>query len=214
MTQAVIAEWRQSLTALLAKFEAFRSRTPYFWGKGFALFAAVSFACYWLALLTIYRKLLQGDEALEHILMSLPVSLIGAVFDTFSLFVTLHAVRRALATPSTLAFLLYLSVGLILPIMAAIWILFAFVVAGQIINMVLAQPETFEARTMLYRRRLWGAIFQPFRGENLKNIYFGAIMSFSAIVPLILHLVMAAQAVVRAFRAKRLDHEQTIGSTR
>ena len=92
----LFANWRQSLVRLLAWFEALRVRTPHFHKKLFALFIGLNLACFWWALLTAYPEKLLTYEAREITLMSVPVSVLGGLFDFLSLFVTLHIARRAL----------------------------------------------------------------------------------------------------------------------
>jgi hypothetical protein len=198
-TVTVFSEWRTSLQSLLDRFGALRDRTPLFYPKAFAVFAAISFCCYWVALLGIYPELLSSDESLEHTIMSVPVSLIGAIFDTASLLITLFVIRRALRTDSDFAFTAYLSLGLILPVCAAVWILFAFVLGGWIVNLILSLPESFEARTILYHDRVLGLLHNPFDIHNQKNFYFGVVMSFSALLPVVLHVIMGLRSAIRSW---------------
>ena len=82
--------------------------------------------------------------------------------------------------------------------LATFWVLFVFMVSGWIVNLVLAIPETFEARTVLYQGRLWSVFNDPFSADNLRNIYFGVIMGASALLPTLFHLFLAGKSLVRS----------------
>ena len=64
--------------------------------------------------------------------------------------------------------------------------------------MILAVPETFEARTVLYQGRVWSAWRDPSGADNLRNIYFGVIMGASALLPTLFHLFLAGKSLVRS----------------
>ena len=72
------------------------------------------------------------------------------MFDSVSLLVTLYIVRLALSSTSNLSYLGYLNVDLVIAVLATFWVLFAFMVSGWVVSLVLAIPETFEARTVLF----------------------------------------------------------------
>ncbi|MAF49052.1 MAG: hypothetical protein QF393_20905 [Rhodospirillales bacterium] len=89
----------------------------------------------------------------------------------------------------------YLSVDLIIAVVATFWVLFVFVVSGWIVNLILANPETFEARTVLYENRFLGALTDPFGARNARNIYFGVIMGVSALLPTLFHVYLAVRSM-------------------
>jgi hypothetical protein len=194
----IFSYWRKSLSHLYDRFRDVRTRTRYFYAKAFLVFALLNLACFWWALLTAYSTLLLGEKAHEYILIGFPVAFFGAVFDSLSLLVTLFIVRRALASDSNLNFFGYLSVDLVIAVLATFWVLFIFIVSGWLVDLVLAQPETLAARRHLYQGRLLGALTDPFALENLRNIYFGMIMGASALIPTLLHIALACGSMLRS----------------
>ncbi|MDV7339287.1 hypothetical protein RYZ26_06760 [Terasakiella sp. A23] len=193
----MLGYWRQSLRSFLDWFEKRQSQSGCFLVKLFVFFAGLNFACYWWALFTAYPQHLASHKAIEYQLMGFPVALMGSIFDSFSLFVTILMVRRALKTDRTGVYLAYLSVDLFIAILATFWVLFAFVASGWLVNIVLDNPETFNQRTALYEGRVWNAIFNPFAENNIKNVYFGVLMGASALLPTLLHISMASAAAFK-----------------
>ncbi|MFP6734342.1 MAG: hypothetical protein VB959_10915 [Rhodospirillales bacterium] len=197
----VFAHWRNSLMRFHDWFEGLRSNTRNFRLKIFGFFVVINLGCFWWALLTTYPNLPTGPKAEEYVLMGFPVAVLGAVFDSLSLLVTLYIVRRALSSSSNLSYLGYLSVDLAIAVLATFWVLLAFMVSGWIVSLVLAIPETFESRTVLYQGRLWNILNDPFGAENLRNMYFGIIMGASALLPTLFHLLLAVKSLVRSIGA-------------
>lgn len=194
----VFSHWRQSLLYLYNRFERLRRGTRYFYAKAFAVFVALNLACFWWAFLTAYSNLLFHEKAREYALTGFPVAVLGAVFDCLSLLVTLYIVRRALASKSNLSFFGYLSVDLLIAILATLWVLFVFILSGWLISLIVAHPETLVERRHLYENRLWGAFENPFARHNLKNIYFGTIMGASALIPTLVHIFLACRSLLRS----------------
>ena len=194
----LFANWRQSLVRLLAWFEALRARTPQFHKKLFAIFIGLNLACFWWALMTAYPEKMLTYEAREIALMSVPVSVLGGLFDFLSLFVTLHIARRALAASSNRVFVAYLSIDLVIAIAATAWVLFVFTVSGWLVNLVVSLPETLGQHESLYKQRFWSALLNPFHADSIRNIYFGVIMGASAMLPTVIHLYHALRAVAAA----------------
>jgi hypothetical protein len=190
--------WRQALRHFLDAFEKYRQTTRFFYVKVFVAFAVLNFSCYWWAMVTAFRDLLYTDELIEFILISFPVGFMGAMFDSLSLFVTLYIIRRALVTESNLKYMSYLSVDIVIAILATFWVLFVFMFSGWLVSFIITQPETFGSRADLYSGRIWNAIRNPFSDGNLRNIYFGVIMGASALLPTLVHAGMAAWSVLRA----------------
>ncbi|MFT5539719.1 MAG: hypothetical protein ACI82H_001243 [Alphaproteobacteria bacterium] len=110
--------WRASLARLLAWFDGRASAGHLFYPKLFSLFIALNMGCYWWALLTAYPEKMWTYEAPEILLMSLPVSVLGGMFDFLSLFVTLFMARRAIASTSNTAYIGYLGIDLVIAIAA------------------------------------------------------------------------------------------------
>jgi hypothetical protein len=190
--------WRQALRHFLGAFEQYRRTTRFFYVKVFAAFALLNFSCYWWAMITAFRELLYTDELLEFILISFPVGIMGAMFDSLSLFVTIYIIRRALVTQSNLKYMSYLSIDIVIAVLATFWVLFVFMISGWLVSLVITQPETLGSRADLYSGRIWDALTNPFSGGNLRNIYFGMIMGASALLPTLVHAGMAGWAVLRA----------------
>lgn len=194
----IFAYWRKSLLHLYTWFEGVRSRTRYFYIKAFAVFIALNLTCFWWALLTAYPDLLFSHKAAEYVLIGFPVAIFGAVFDSMSLLVTLYIVRRAIASNSNLNFFGYLSIDLVIAVLATFWVLFVFIVSGWLVDLVLAQPETLMDRRHLYQGRLRGVLLNPFSLESIRNIYFGTLMGASALIPTLLHMFLACRSILRS----------------
>ena len=126
------------------------------------------------------------------------VDRVGAVFDCVSLLVTVFIVRRALASNNNLSYLCYLSVDLVIAVVASMWVLFVFMLSGWVVSLILQIPETMASRSDLYQGRLQNAFSDPFSPNNLRNIYFGVIMGASALLPTLLHVFMACRSFVRS----------------
>lgn len=191
---ATFDRWRKSLLDLLVWFQALKARTHSFHKKLFGVFIGLNMGCYWWALLTAYPEKMLTYEAREIVLMSVPVSILGGVFDYLSLFITLFIARRALATPSNRVFVAYLSIDLLIAIAATAWVLFVFMVSGWLVNLALSLPETLGQREELYKGRFWSALMDPLHPENLRNMYFGIVMGASAMLPTLIHLYHALRA--------------------
>ncbi len=190
--------WRNSLLHILTWFENLRNSTRNFYLKLFATFVVLNLLCYWWALLTAYPQFVFGVKAEEYVLMGFPVALFGAVFDCFSLLVTIFIIKRALLSEHNSSYILYLSVDLLIAFVASLWVLFVFMISGWLVSFILANPETIGSRVWLYEGRLARAINNPFDPENLRNIYFGIIMGASALLPTLLHLSLACLSFLRS----------------
>lgn len=130
--------------------------------------------------------------------MGFPVSVMGALFDSLSLFVTLIIVRRALLSTNNMRYIGYLSIDLLIAVLATFWVLFAFIASGWIVGLILERPETFTSRTVMYEGRVWSVFLNPFAPENIRNVYFGVIMGASALLPTLCHLYLAGLSAVRS----------------
>lgn len=205
----LFVNWRGSLQSFLSWFENLRTKTRYFYIKTFAVFVVINLGCFWWALLTTYPNLLVGPKAEEYVLIGFPVAILGAVFDSLSLLVTLVIIKRALASTNNFSYLGYLSIDLLIAVLATFWVLFAFMVSGWLVSFVLAIPETIESRALLFEGRLTSIWIDPFSSKNLKNIYFGTIMGASALLPTLFHAFLAVgslvRSVVRKFIPKKLE---------
>jgi len=192
----IFSYWRSALLHLYTWFQDLRARTRYFYVKAFLVFVLLNLACFWWALVTAYPDLLGGEKAIEYVLTGFPVSVFGAVFDSLSLLVTLYIVRRAIESTSNLSFFGYLSVDLLIAILATFWVLFVFIVSGWLVDLILAQPETLADRKHLYHGRLLGVLRDPFGHESIRNMYFGIVMGASALIPTLLHILLACRSML------------------
>jgi hypothetical protein len=195
--------WRASLQHFVVWFQALRGRTRWFPLKTFVFFVVVNLAFFWWALLTAYPHLLFGPKAQEYALMGFPVSFLGAIFDCISLAATLYIVGRALQAESDHRFLAYLSFDLVIAVLAGLWVLFAFVVSGWLVNVILSLPETMADRGHLYQERIDSLMSHPFRRNNIRNLYFGVIMGASALFPTLFHLFLVCRSWFRSLRARK-----------
>lgn len=197
-SSTVFGYWRNSLLHVLTWFEDFRNSTRNFYPKAFAVFVLLNLSCYWWALLTAYPRHAFGIKALEYVLMGFPVALLGAAFDCLSLLVTIFIIKRALLSERDLSYVMYLSVDLVIAILASLWVLFVFTVSGWVVSYILVNPETIGSRFWLYEGRVESAFYNPFNPDNLRNIYFGVIMGASALLPTLLHVSLAGQSFLRS----------------
>ncbi len=131
--------------------------------------------------------------------MSLPVGFLGAVFDSLSLFVTIFIVKRAIRSENMFVHTSYLSVDVLIAILASLWVLFVFMMSGWLVSYALAVPETIGSRFQLYEGRVATAFFDPLSPESLRNIFFGMVMGASALLPTLLHVFMACRSVLKVF---------------
>jgi hypothetical protein len=205
----MILIWRKSLEELMHWLISRRRKTRFFMAKIAFLFVALNLAFYWLALLTTYPHLLATRKADEYILMGFPVSFLGAMFDLFSLFVTFFIIQKALSSKTDFRFVAYLSVDLMIAVLASFWVLFSFVASGFLVSFILERPETFIFRSTLYEGRVRSALLDPLYPDNVRNIYFGILMGVSALMPTLGHLglvvVSCVRSIVRCFAAENLD---------
>ena len=190
--------WRDSLSHFLVWFEEIRARSRYFHFKAFSFFVLLNLLCYWGALLTAYPANLTSAKAHEYVLMGFPVAVLGGAFDSLSLLVTIFIVRRALRSQSNSSYVFYLSVDLLIAIVATFWVLFVFMISGWVVSYLLHVPETIGSRVWLYETRVESAMQHPLHRDSLKNIYFGVVMGASALLPTLLHLSLAALSLFRS----------------
>ena len=100
----------------------------------FVFFVLLNIGCYWLALLTAFPELVQGNAVYHYFKIQFPVAFLGAVFDSFSFFVTILIVRHALRTRNNFVYTAHLSIDLLIAIIAAMWVLFVFSLSGWVVG--------------------------------------------------------------------------------
>lgn len=191
----VMELWRARLAALLGNLEDRRNRTKYFYAKLFLFFVGLNVLCYWIAMVTAFPEVAFGPERVHYFWVQVPVGLLGAVFDSLSLFVTLYMVRRALTRTSNLSYATHLSVDGVVAGLATLWVLFVFSVSGWLVSVVGMAPESLAERGSVYQDRLVRALQDPTGRDELKNIYFGIVMGLSAMIPTLTHLYLSLRSV-------------------
>jgi hypothetical protein len=117
--------------------------------------------------------------------------------------------ERALRSESDHRFLAYLSVDLVIAVLAGLWVLFAFAVSGWLVSLILSVPETLAARGHLYQDRIASLMSEPLGRDNLRNLYFGVVMGASALFPTLFHLFLVCRSWLRSLRARRAPGEGT-----
>lgn len=229
----MIRLWRDKLVELYDFYCRIRPGTKYFYLKLFVFFVVVNAACYWLAMITAFPRYVFSHAVWHYAKVSLPVSFLGALFDSLSFFVTIYLIRKAIASTTTIRFVAHLSVDFIIAVIATWWVLFVFVISGWMINVFdgrvyykddqgrwrvtstehLKESKTSEEiremhltqRKDIYTERAVDAMKNP--GRNLRNIYFGLIMGLSAMLPTCVHLYMFFTSFMGKFHSQRDANE-------
>lgn len=199
--------WKQHLQQFLNWYESAQQHSKFFVVKVFFLFFLLNFACFWIALSTAYPQYLTGVKAMEYKLMSIPVGIMGSLFDTLSLYITIWMIKRALNAKNIAVYFSYLSVDFFIAIVASFWVLFAFIASGWVVNLILENPETFNQRTALYESRVDKMMTNPLAPGNLKNMYFGFLMGASAFIPTLVHIWMAFISMI-SYLLKKLTYNK------
>ena len=145
-------------------------------------------------MVTAFPEVAFGPERAHYFMVQFPVGILGAFFDSLSLFVTIYMVRRALSASSSASYVGHLSVDLGIAALATFWVLFVFSVSGWIVGVVGTAPESLLARNTAYQDRLARALQDPTGREEIRNIYFGVLMGLSAMLPTLTHLYLAIHA--------------------
>ncbi|HDY66968.1 MAG: hypothetical protein JYX80_10820 [Candidatus Scalindua sediminis] len=192
---AIILTWKSSLRDLLTIYETKRGSLITFFPKLFLFFVLLNILCYWWAMFTAFPHYIHGSEGTHYFLLQFPVGFLGAIFDSFSLFVTILIIRRALKSRSSSEYIAHLSLDLVIALVATCWVLFVFSFSGWIIGLFEANPEFLSVRNEAYEQRIVGAVVSP--SENKRNIYFGVIMGISACLPTFVHISMFVRSGFR-----------------
>ena len=156
-------------------------------------------------------------EVWHYAKVQVPVALLGALFDSLSLYITILVIRRALISRSNLSYISHLSIDILIAIAATFWVLFVFSVSGWIVSFMpteeiiiqsekkmISKPESLEARNKVYTDRAKAAIKNPTGREEMRNIYFGIVMGFSAIIPTCVHIFCALFSLRLFLKHKQL----------
>ena len=204
-SHSVVGRWRKGLETLVILYEIYRPRTSWFTLRIFAFFTLTNIVCYWMALSTAFPSLLVSYKANEYFWLQIPVGFMGASFDTASFFITIWIAKNALSSTKTWTFILHLSLDLVIAFLATMWVVLVFIVSGWVMSYILGNPEQLSDRSNVYHGRLLQALLYPF--ENIRNIYFGLIMGFSAALPSCIHFLLFVRASVISWFPKRSIEE-------
>ncbi len=192
--------WREDLSLISEKYKSWRLNTKFYFLKIFIFFIFLNDISYWFAIAITYPEILTSEtELLYYTKIQIPVALLGALFDSLSLYITLLVIRRALLSISNLIYISHLSIDLLIAIAATFWVLFVFSISGWIVESTFNKTEdktavssqSLEQRNQLYADRAISAFKNPTGREEMKNIYFGLIMGLSAIIPTCAHIACA-----------------------
>ena len=161
-------------------------------------------------MVTAFHDLVFGKTFGYYFKVQFPVGILGALFDSFSFYITIFIIQRALETENNKIYIAHLSIDLLIAILATFWVIFVFVVSGWMISFIetLNQPieiiEHYDHETNIYQRaegytdKVNDAIQNP--TKNVRNIYFGIIMGLSAIIPTLIHLSMFCKSMISQLR--------------
>ena len=126
-----VEAWRKDLGLLLEKFQFWRTNTRFYFLKVFIFFVIINEVAFWFAIATAYPEIIKSDtELLHYTKVQIPVALLGALFDSLSLYITLVVVRHALLSRSNLVYVSHLSIDMLIAIIATFWVLFVFSISG------------------------------------------------------------------------------------
>jgi hypothetical protein len=195
--------WREDLSLILEKFQDWHFSTRFYFLKVFVFFVFINDLAYWFAIATAFPEIISGDDLVHYSKVQVPVAILGALFDSLSLYITLLVVRNALHSRSNFSYISHLSIDVLIAIAATFWVLFVFSISAWIVSFIPADPnpvvkkeiqveaQSLSDRGKLYEGRVAAAINNPTGDDERKNIYFGIVMGFSAIIPTAVHISCA-----------------------
>ena len=189
--------WRKDLSLFFEWFQSWRTNTRFYFLKIFIFFVIINDIAFWFAIVTAYPEIITSEtELLHYTKVQVPVALLGALFDSLSLYITLVVVRHALLSRSNMLYISHLSIDMLIAIVATFWVLFVFSISGWLVSFIpikseIERHESLEYRNKAYADRAVAAIKNPTGKEEMRNIYFGMIMGFSAIIPTCVHIFCA-----------------------
>ena len=113
--------WREDLAAMLGKFETWRIDTNFYFLKVFIFFVLINDLAYWFAIATAYSEIFATEKELVYYSkVQFPVAILGALFDSLSLYVTLLVVRRALRSQSNMSYISHLSIDMLIAMLCSL----------------------------------------------------------------------------------------------
>ena len=198
----MIKVWKKFLIDSLEIFLNYAYKTKLFRLKIVVFFILINISFYWLAMFIAFPELIFGSSWLEYLLLQFPVGFLGGFFDSLSLIITFYMIKRAIASHSNLMYLVHLSVDIFIAFLATMWVLFVFIFSGWIIGFLLLNPESFIGRKELYEGRVISALNNPSGTKEIRNIFFGIVMGFSAMLPTIFHIYLFFKSL-RIYATKR-----------
>jgi len=200
MLNKIVSLWKKDLIKVLLFYEKRRFKGDNFFLYLFLFFILVNIVCYWFAMISAFPSLVFGSTFNYYFKVSFPVGLLGALFDSLSFFITLIIIKKAIATTNSTIYIAHLSIDLIIATIATFWVIFVFIISGWVvsffetINQSTEFVELYDHETNINKRAdnyintINDALINPSR--NIQNIYFGAIMGLSAMIPTIIHFTM------------------------
>ena len=168
----------------------------------YIFFVLVNDLSYWLAISTAFPELLQADTFAYYYKLQFPVSLLSALFDSLSFFITLYFVKKALSSTTPGNVIGHLSADLIIAILAIIWIVFVFSISEWIVGFPDTVQLSFSKRYFKNYELLLAAVNDPV--NNLRNIYFGTVIAISAMIPTAIHFFMGLKSLLFAKVLKKI----------
>ena len=191
-------KWKNSLAGVLNYYD---NNKPPFWTffpRLFLFFVVINLFCYWWATATAFPESI-FKAFVYYFKIQFPVGILGAVFDSLSFFVTIVIIRKALKSISALKFVGHLSIDVLIAVLATFWVLFVFSFSSWLVRLTEVDPNMaaeLVTRQDIYKERMENAVENPM--QNKRNIYFGLIMGFSAILPTCLHFYMAIKSNLKS----------------
>ncbi len=195
--------WREDLSLILERFQTWRFNTRFYFLKVFIFFVFINDLAYWFAIATAFPEIISGADLTHYSKVQIPVAILGGMFDSLSLYITLLVVRNALRSRSNFSYISHLSIDALIAIAATFWVLFVFSISAWIVSFIPSDPkpvakneikievQSLSDREKLYEGRVVAAINNPTGDDEMKNIYFGLVMGFSAIIPTAVHISCA-----------------------
>ena len=157
-------------------------------------------------MLIAFPELIFGSSWLEYLLLQFPVGFLGGFFDSLSLIITIFMIKRAINSNSHFMYLAHLSVDIVIACFATMWVLFVFIFSGWLIGFLLSNPESLIGRKELYEGRVISALNNPSGTKEIKNIFFGVVMGFSAMLPTVFHIYLFFRSMKLHF-IKKYKHK-------
>ena len=143
---------------------------------------------------------------MEYLLLQFPVGFLGGFFDSFSLIITVFMIKRAINSNSQFMYLAHLSVDVVIACFATMWVLLVFIFSGWLIGFLLSNPESLVVRKELYEGRVISALNNPSGTKEIKNIFFGVVMGFSAMLPTVFHIYLFFRSM-KLYFIKKYKHK-------